>query len=116
MTFSRDLMWTIIASAPPSPITRLMQSLRLPYSAGQLLNCVRKHFPQQRLVLVYQAGPTGFGLYDELEAAGLQVLLNSFEVNRRAGRLIMQIRKLLTAAILTLVVCSFANVVSAKAK
>ena len=24
---------------------RLMQSLRLPYSAGQLLNHVRKHFP-----------------------------------------------------------------------
>jgi transposase len=49
---------------------RLMQSLRLPYSAGQLLNYVRKHFPQQRVAFVYEAGPTGFGLYDELEAAG----------------------------------------------
>jgi 2C-methyl-D-erythritol 2,4-cyclodiphosphate synthase len=27
----------------------LMQSLRLPYSAAQLLNYVRKHFPEQRL-------------------------------------------------------------------
>lgn len=36
---------------------RLMQSLRLPYSAGQLLNYVRKHFPGQRLAFVYEAGP-----------------------------------------------------------
>ena len=49
---------------------RLMQSLRLPYSARQLLSYVGKHFPGQRLVFVYEAGPTGFGLYDELEAAG----------------------------------------------
>jgi transposase len=49
---------------------RLMQSLRLPYSARQLLNYVGTHFPGQRLVFVYEAGPTGFGLYDELEAAG----------------------------------------------
>lgn len=46
----------------------LMQSLRLPYSAAQLLNYVRKHFPEQRLAFVYEAGPTGFGLYDELTA------------------------------------------------
>ena len=49
---------------------RLMQSLRLPYSARQLLNYVGKHFPGQRLAFVYEAGPTGFGLYDELAAAG----------------------------------------------
>jgi transposase len=49
---------------------RLMQSLRLSYSAAQLLNYVRKHFPGQRLAFVYEAGPTGFGLYDELMAAG----------------------------------------------
>lgn len=49
---------------------RLMQSLRLPYSAPQLLRYVRKHFPQQRLAFAYEAGPTGFGLYDELVAAG----------------------------------------------
>jgi transposase len=49
---------------------RLMQSLRLSYSAPQLLNYVRKHFPGQRLAFVYEAGPTGFGLYDELVAAG----------------------------------------------
>ncbi|HXL79857.1 MAG TPA: hypothetical protein VN951_03190 [Pyrinomonadaceae bacterium] len=48
----------------------LLRSLRLPYSAPQLLNYVRKHFSEQRLAFVYEAGPTGFGLYDELGAAG----------------------------------------------
>jgi transposase len=46
----------------------LMQSLRLPYSSEQLLNYVRKHFPEQRLAFAYEAGPTGFGLYDDLVA------------------------------------------------
>jgi transposase len=48
----------------------LLRSLRLPYSAPQLLNYVRKHFPEQRLAFAYEAGPTGFGLYDELVAEG----------------------------------------------
>lgn len=49
---------------------KLMRSLRLPYSARQLLNYVGKHFPQQRIAFAYEAGPTGFGLCDELMAAG----------------------------------------------
>lgn len=49
---------------------KLMQSLRLPYSASQLLNYVGKHFPGERLAFAYEAGPTGFGLFDELVAAG----------------------------------------------
>ena len=49
---------------------QLMQSLRLPYSAAQLLSYVRKHFPGQRVAFVYEAGPTGFGLHDELVAGG----------------------------------------------
>jgi transposase len=48
----------------------LIKSLRLPYSSAQLLNYVRKHFPQQRVAFVYEAGPTGFGLYDDLTAEG----------------------------------------------
>jgi transposase len=47
---------------------RLFQSLRLPYSARQLLNYVDKHFPGKRIAFVYEAGPTGFGLHDELVA------------------------------------------------
>src|SRR5229473_8359061 len=47
----------------------LMRSLRLPYSSAHLLHYVRKHFPDQRVAFVYEAGPTGFGLHDELTAA-----------------------------------------------
>jgi transposase len=48
----------------------LLRSLRLPYSAAQLLSYVRKHYPEAGLAFAYEAGPTGFGLYDELVAAG----------------------------------------------
>jgi transposase len=46
----------------------LFRSLSFPYSSQQLLNYVRKHFPGQRVAFVYEAGPTGFGLYDDLVA------------------------------------------------
>jgi transposase len=49
---------------------QLLQSLRLPYSAEQLLHYVRKHFPEQRVAFAYEAGPTGFGLHDKLVADG----------------------------------------------
>jgi transposase len=65
---------------------RLMQSLRLPYSARQLLNYVRKHFPGQRLAFAYEAGPTGFGLYDELVAAGHPCLVVAPPMVPRAAR------------------------------
>jgi transposase len=44
------------------------KSTRLPYSSQCLLNYVEKHFPGKRIAYVYEAGPTGFGLYDELVA------------------------------------------------
>ena len=47
----------------------MRKSLKLPYSARQLLNYTGKHFPDQRVAFVYEAGPTGFGLHDELMAA-----------------------------------------------
>jgi transposase len=47
----------------------MRKSLKLPYSAKQLLNYTGKHFPGQRVAFVYEAGPTGFGLHDELTAA-----------------------------------------------
>jgi transposase len=49
---------------------KLMESLRLPYSSEHLLKYVRKHFPGQRIAFVYEAGPTGFGLYDDVIAEG----------------------------------------------
>jgi transposase len=42
------------------------RSLRMAYSATPLLNYVRKHFAGQRVAFAYEAGPTGFGLHDEL--------------------------------------------------
>ena len=50
--------------------TQLVKSLRLPYSSEYLLNYVRKNFPGQRIAFVYEAGPTGFGLYDDLVREG----------------------------------------------
>jgi len=47
----------------------LQRSLSMPHNAKQLLNYTRKHFAGQRVAFVYEAGPTGFGLYDELTAA-----------------------------------------------
>lgn len=46
----------------------LLRSLSMPYSSQHLLNYVRKHFAGQRVAFVYEAGPTGFGLYDDLVA------------------------------------------------
>jgi transposase len=55
----------------------MRKSLKLPYSASQLLNYTRKHFAGQRVAFVYEAGPTGFGLYDELTAASHPCLVVS---------------------------------------
>lgn len=55
----------------------MKRSLSLPYSATQLLNYTGKHFPGQRIAFVYEAGPTGFGLHDELTAAQHRCLVVS---------------------------------------
>lgn len=47
----------------------LQRSLSLPYGSTALLNYLGNHFPGQRVAFVYEAGPTGFGLHDELTAA-----------------------------------------------
>lgn len=49
---------------------KLLTSMRMAYSSQQLLNYVRKNFPQQRIAFAYEAGPTGFGLYDDLVEEG----------------------------------------------
>lgn len=43
-----------------------MRALRMANSVTPLLNYVRKHFPERRVAFAYEAGPTGFGLHDEL--------------------------------------------------
>lgn len=55
----------------------LLRSLRMPYSVEHLVNHVRKHFPEQKVVFAYEAGPTGYGLYDGLEAQAYRCLIAS---------------------------------------
>ncbi len=45
-----------------------IRSLRMPSNVEHLVNYVRKHFTDQRVAFVYEAGPTGYGLYDGLVA------------------------------------------------
>jgi transposase len=46
------------------------RSLKMPYGADSLLNYARKQYPGQKMAFVYEAGPTGFGLFDDLTAQG----------------------------------------------
>ena len=41
-----------------------IRSLSMPYKVEHLLNHVRKHFADQKVAFAYEAGPTGYGLYD----------------------------------------------------
>src|SRR3970040_1710439 len=52
-----------------------IRSLQMPYSVEHLLNHVRKHFGNQKIAFVYEAGPTGYGLYDGLAAQGYQFFI-----------------------------------------
>jgi transposase len=54
-----------------------IRSLRLPYSVEHLVNHVRKHFADQRVAFAYEAGPTGYGLYDGLAAHAYRCLVAS---------------------------------------
>jgi transposase len=42
----------------------------LPYNPANLLSYVRKHYPNEKGFFLYEAGPTGYGLYDFLRANG----------------------------------------------
>ena len=55
----------------------LIRSLSMPYSMEHLINHVRKHFPDQKVAFAYEAGPTGYGLYDGLVAQGYRCLIAS---------------------------------------
>ena len=52
-----------------------IRSLNMPHKAEPLLNYVRKHFPDQKIAFVYEAGPTGYGLYDGLAAQAYSCLI-----------------------------------------
>src|SRR4249920_1295124 len=52
-----------------------IRSLHMPYSAEHLINHVRKHFGDQKVAFAYEAGPTGYGLYDGIVAQGYPCLI-----------------------------------------
>ena len=49
----------------------------MPYKAEHLLNHVRKHLADKKVAFVYEAGPTGYGLYDGLAAQAYPCLIAS---------------------------------------
>ena len=52
-----------------------INSLRMPYSTEHLINHVRKHFGDQKVAFAYEAGPTGYGLYDGIVAQAYPCLI-----------------------------------------
>ena len=54
-----------------------LKSLNMPYKVDHLVNYVRKHYPDKKVVFAYEAGPTGYGLYDGLEAQAYPCLIAS---------------------------------------
>jgi transposase len=61
-----------------------IRSLRMPYSVEHLVSHVRKHFADQKVVFAYEAGPTGYGLYDGLVAQAYPCLIASPSMIPRA--------------------------------
>jgi transposase len=53
----------------------ILDSVQMAYSSKQLLNYLRKYCGTEKVALAYEIGPTGFGLYDDLRAAGYQCLV-----------------------------------------
>lgn len=48
----------------------ILRSVTMPYGSEAILRYVEKHFPGQVKAFVYEAGPTGYGMSDELREAG----------------------------------------------
>jgi transposase len=47
-----------------------IKTMKTSYDARHVMNYVNKQYPGQRVLYAYEAGPTGFGLYDEITKAG----------------------------------------------
>jgi transposase len=52
-----------------------IRSMRIPYSSDHLIHYVHRHFPGQKVAFAYEAGPTGYGLHDQLTAEGYPCLV-----------------------------------------
>ncbi len=45
----------------------ILKSIKMPYSAENLINYVRNNYKEKKVIFAYEAGPTGFVLYDKLK-------------------------------------------------
>ncbi|MHB9156310.1 MAG: IS110 family RNA-guided transposase [Endomicrobiales bacterium] len=54
-----------------------MRQIKLPYNAQHLMSYAQKRYPGKRIAFVYEAGPTGFGLYDDLTAKKYYCMVTS---------------------------------------
>lgn len=52
-----------------------MTSIKTQYDAKNLMNYVKNRYPGQKIVYAYEAGPTGYGLYDNLTNNGNNCLI-----------------------------------------
>ncbi|HAX61573.1 MAG TPA: IS110 family transposase [Elusimicrobia bacterium] len=46
-----------------------MKQIKMPYDSHQLMSYVRNRYTGKKVAFVYESGPTGFGLYDDLTSA-----------------------------------------------
>ena len=58
---------------------------KLPYDAANLLNFIDKRFVDKRIVFAYEAGPTGYGLYDQITKRGHDCLVVSAAATPKAA-------------------------------
>lgn len=54
-----------------------MKAIRIPYDIRNLLNYVNNHYSGQKVAFAYEAGPTGFRLYDDLTHYGYFCLVTA---------------------------------------
>lgn len=62
----------------------VLKSLTMPYNVEYLVNHVRKHYGDKKVAFGYEAGPTGYGLYDGLAAQAYQCVIASPSMIPRA--------------------------------
>ncbi len=55
---------------------QMLRSVHIPNESEPLVRYVQKHFPGQKVLFAYEAGPTGYGLYDQLTAVGFACLVS----------------------------------------
>lgn len=54
----------------------ILRTLHMPHNAEHLVHYVRRHFAGKRPICAYEAGPTGYGLFDKLTAVGFTCLVS----------------------------------------